>query len=115
MKLESLKNGMPTASWRDRMSDDDDLFTDDNIEASEEALENFIDALIDLGDKPSQDDIMSCVEEVVLKFNNLNEEYDSFIETMEREELWEFIDKSARKAGLKVEKDDDITEEWREW
>jgi hypothetical protein len=36
-----------------------------------------------------------------------------FIETMEREELCEFITEAARIVGLKSE--EDITEEWREW
>ncbi|UKS27290.1 hypothetical protein LOZ80_38655 [Paenibacillus sp. HWE-109] len=45
----------------------------------------------------------------------MNEENDYFIETMEREELAEFIDKVAQLAGLEVEEGQDITEEWREW
>ena len=43
----------------------------------------------------------------------LNDNYDSFIETLEREELCEFIIEAASIAGL--ESEDDITEEWREW
>jgi len=46
-----------------------------------------------------------CVEKVVVSLNELNEQYDFFIETLEREELSEFI----------VEVEEDITEEWREW
>ncbi|PFE03695.1 hypothetical protein COE15_16830 [Bacillus cereus] len=46
-----------------------------------------------------------CVEKVVVSLNELNEQYDFFIETLEREELYEFI----------VEVEEDITEEWREW
>ena len=34
---------------------------------------------------------------------------------MEREEIWEFIDKSGRIAGFKIDKEIDVTEEWREW
>ncbi|MVX67092.1 hypothetical protein GKZ28_25915 [Clostridium chromiireducens] len=115
MGLEDLKNEKPTQKWRERMLEDDGIFSEENISASEEALDNFINSLIGLGDTPSQDEIMDCIEEVVLKYNELNEEYDYFIETMEREELWEFIDKSARIAGLKIDKDMDVTEEWREW
>ncbi len=40
-------------------------------------------------------------------------EHDHFIETMEREFLYDFIDAAARIAGL--ESDEDITEESREW
>ncbi len=56
---------------------------------------------------------MHVVKEVVLKINELNDEHDYFIETMEREDLYEFIDTAARIAGL--ESEEDITEEWREW
>ena len=55
---------------------------------------------------------MHVVKEVVLNINELNDEHDYFIETMEREDLYEFID-TARIAGL--ESEEDITEEWREW
>ncbi|MDZ5605854.1 hypothetical protein U2I54_01675 [Bacillus pseudomycoides] len=53
---------------------------------------------------------VECVEKVVV---SLNEQYDFFIETLEREELYEFIVEVAAIAGLEVE--EDITEEWREW
>ncbi|WP_200792858.1 hypothetical protein [Bacillus massilinigeriensis] len=43
----------------------------------------------------------------------INEDNDFFIETMEREELCEFIIVAARISGLQT--DGDITEEWREW
>lgn len=45
----------------------------------------------------------------------MNEANGYFIETMEREELADFIDKSAKLAGLDIQEDEDITEEWREW
>ncbi|WP_430024261.1 hypothetical protein [Paenibacillus sp. MABNS29] len=48
---------------------------------------------------------MKAVEETVITFNELNEKNDYFIETMEREELAEFIDKTARLAGLEIEED----------
>ncbi|WIY60546.1 hypothetical protein QRY57_22410 [Bacillus arachidis] len=48
--------------------------------------------------------MLECVEKVVVSLNELNEQYDFFIETLEREELYEFI----------VEVEEDITEEWRE-
>ncbi|ACP16858.1 TPA: hypothetical protein QCS36_002252 [Bacillus anthracis] len=56
---------------------------------------------------------MQVVKEVVMKLNELNIEHDHFIETMEREDLYEFIDTAAQIAGL--ESEEDITEKWREW
>lgn len=54
---------------------------------------------------------MQVVKEVVMKLNELNIEHDHFIETMEREDLYEFIDTAAQIAGL--ESEEDITEKWR--
>lgn len=65
-----------------------------------------------MGENPTEDEIMKVVK-VVVNINELNDEYDYFIETMEREDLHEFIDTAARIAGLASE--EDITEEWREW
>ncbi|WP_218973875.1 hypothetical protein [Paenibacillus sp. BGI2013] len=59
--------------------------------------------------------MMKAVEEVVVSFNEMNEANGYFIETMEREELADFIDKAARLVGLDIHEDEDITEEWREW
>ena len=56
---------------------------------------------------------MTCVKEVVLKINVLNEKYNYFIETAEREELLEYILSVSELAGLETKSD--ITDEWRDW
>lgn len=110
---EELKRNKPTTDWRQRMKEGDDLFTDANIHAVDDILDSYIHSLSALGNTLSKAEIMECVKKVVLKLNELNEEFDYFIETMEREELYDFIDEAARMAGL--ESEEDITEEWREW
>ncbi|GHI01349.1 hypothetical protein [Neobacillus kokaensis] len=104
---------LPTVFWRDRMNDGDDTFTSENINASEKALNAYIQKINCLGDTPTQKKLSSLVKEVILTFNRLNEKYDFFIETMEREELAEYILSVAELAGLKT--NEDITEQWREW
>ena len=47
--------------------------------------------------------------------NKINNKYDEFIDTMEREELCEFINIVVRQTGLEIDKNVDLTEEWREW
>ncbi|MBB3870270.1 hypothetical protein DER53_15050 [Parageobacillus toebii NBRC 107807] len=113
MTFEELTKNKPTAEWKQRMDEDDDLFTDENINATNEVLDSYINNLKKLGDNPTEEDILECVKEVVIRLNELNDKYDYFIETMEREELCEFIIEAARIAGL--ESEEDITEEWREW
>lgn len=112
MDYEQFNEKLPTIFWKSRMDEGDDIFTKDNILASEKALINYIKGL-KLLKNPTEEEILERVKKVVLEFNQLNEEFDYFIETMEREELYEFIDGVARAAGLDT--DDDITEEWREW
>jgi hypothetical protein len=103
----------PTVFWRERMEDGDDTFTNENINAVEKALEGYIQKINGLNENPPQKNLKSCVKEIIIKVNKLNEKFDYFIETTEREELVEFIVSVAELAGLEVE--EDITEQWREW
>ncbi|WP_254790418.1 hypothetical protein [Paenibacillus sp. OK003] len=82
---------------------------------SDQALDTFLHQLIALQGTKNSERMMKAVEEIVVRFNKMNEAQDYFIETMEREELADFIDKAARLAGLEIQEDEDITEEWREW
>jgi len=110
--MEELKNNKPTAAWQQRM-EDDEIFTVENIKATDEILDTYINRLEGSVDKMSEQDILEYVQEIVIGLNELNEQFDYFIETLEREEFCEFIIKAANAAGLETE--EDITEEWREW
>ncbi|WP_337133325.1 hypothetical protein [Priestia megaterium] len=110
--MQDLKNNKPTAAWQQRM-EDDEIFTAENIKATDEILETYMNRLKGSVDKMSEQDILEYVKEVVIGLNELNEQFDYFIETLEREELCEFIIKAANAAGLETE--EGITEEWREW
>lgn len=103
---------LPTQAWRMRMEEGDDQFTDENLVATENVLQDYMDGLSRL-QAPSEKKITKQVKETILRLNALNEKYDFFIETLEREELQEFIMEKAQQAGL--ETDEDMTEEWREW
>lgn len=113
MTLQDLKNNKPTEEWRESLEEGDELFTEESIAESERVLDEFVDALISLGDNGSKEEIMKLAEKAVLEFNALNEEYDYYIETLEREDLCDFIMEAAKLAGLNTQ--EDITEEWREW
>jgi hypothetical protein len=112
MFIQRSDNTMPTVLWRARMDEGDDLFTEEAIVASEKALQQYVSSLNSMK-APTEKAILKKVKEVITEFNRLNKEFDYFIETLEREELYEFIDEKAQEAGL--EPDGDITEEWREW
>lgn len=114
MTLEELTKNKPTVEWKQRMDEyDDDIFTEENISATNAVLNSYTKRLIELKNNSSSAEIMDCVKEVVLKLNELNEKYDYYIDTMEREELCDFIIEAAQLVGLEAE--EDITEKWREW
>ncbi|MGE8054207.1 hypothetical protein ACQKOD_09580 [Bacillus mycoides] len=112
MTFDELKKNKPTTPWVEH-DEDVEFFTEENISATNKVLDTYINHLEQLGETPTEVEVMQVVKEVVIKLNELNIEHDHFIETMEREDLYEFIDAAARIAGL--ESEEDITEEWREW
>ncbi|MBK5426139.1 hypothetical protein [Bacillus sp. TH30] len=112
MTFDELKKNKPTTPWVEH-DEDGEFFTEENISATNKVLDTYINNLELLGENPTEVKIMQVVKEVVVNINELNIEHDYFIETMEREDLYEFIDTAARIAGL--ESEEDITEEWREW
>ncbi|GAB6459882.1 hypothetical protein bcgnr5390_50370 [Bacillus luti] len=112
MTFDELKKNKPTTLWIES-DEDGEFFTEEKINATNKVLDSYINHLEQLGENPTEAAIMQIVEEVVIKINELNIEHDQFIETMEREDLYEFIDTAAQIAGL--ESEEDITEEWREW
>ena len=59
--------------------------------------------------------IMAAVEEAILTLNALSAEFESLIETDQREDLCELIELAAHESGLHIEPGEDITEAWREW
>ncbi|HGO9412816.1 TPA: hypothetical protein ACLBZX_001139 [Bacillus cereus] len=103
-----MKKNKPTTSWVE-YDEDGESFTEENISATNTALDTYINNLQQLGENPTEAKVMQFVKEIVMKLNELNIEHDYFIETMKREDLYEFIDAAARIAGL--ESEEDITEE----
>ncbi|MFC7371483.1 hypothetical protein ACFQPF_07330 [Fictibacillus iocasae] len=112
MTFEELKKNKPTSDWLEN-DEDGDFFNEENISATNKVLDAYISTLQKLGSGAEEDDILEAVEKVVTQLNELNEGYDHYIETSEREDLCEFIQTAAELAGL--ETDEDVTEEWREW
>ena len=90
-----------------------DSYTDADVAEVQSILNDYVEALAALRDT-SDAEIMAQVQSVVLKLNELNEAKDYFIETEEREWLWEVIQRSAEDCGLR-NVPDDVTEEWRDW
>lgn len=109
--LDDVNSLKPTIQWQQIKDEGNEHYTEDIIEHTDMILDQYINQLFEL-DKPTEAEIMKCVKNVVLELNELDEKY-GFIETVEREELCDFIYLSAQKVGL--DSDEDITEQWREW
>jgi hypothetical protein len=107
--MEPIKTRKPTDSWRQQLNEGSEFFTDEAIKESDILLDKYISTLQVTKDEAT---IWRAIEKVVTGFNRLNIEHHDFIETVEREELAEYIQGAAEAAGLSY--DGDVTEEWRE-
>jgi len=113
--LKLLKKEKPTKNWTKRMIEGDSMFNKNCINESEELLDSFIDDLIEATKSKNASKVFSKVKKVIVSFNKLNKKYNSFIETMEREELAEFIEQATQLTGFVIYEGVDITEDIREW
>ncbi|WP_338754934.1 hypothetical protein [Bacillus sp. FJAT-52991] len=102
---------LPTEKWRDEM-EVDFQFTEENIGATESVLKVFYQKVIQ-EEKLTNEKALVYVKELVLQLNELNQKYNYFIETTEREELCDFIEEILAKK--EVELFGDTSLEWREW
>ena len=104
--LESLLKKRRFAFWKgDR--------PDQAIGACRKAIHDAISALIALGPKPRKRAVTGVIRRCVERLNALDEQYDGFIETGEREALCREIDEMVYVSGLRG--CDGMADEWREW
>ncbi len=108
--MDSLKNQNPLFLWKERISEDG-VFTKSRLAATEKILDTYLENLYKSKDNT---EVWKSIEKVVKALNKFNKAEDYFIDQAEREELIDFIQFEAEKAGLKFA--GDVTEEWRdEW
>jgi hypothetical protein len=89
--------------------------------ATDAALQRFESGLASI-DAPSDADVFGLIKSVVESLNDINGAYDAF-DTIDREELCEFIDDSLTDAGIDVAAlaarrgvdRAEITDEWRDF
>jgi hypothetical protein len=86
---------------------------DQAIAACRKAFREAVDALMTLGPKPKKRAVAAVIRRCVEELNALDERYDGFIETGEREELCREIDEIVYAAGLR--RCDGLGDPWREW
>ena len=106
---------LPTIEWKRRKVNGDDLFTDKRISSVEALLKDYLESIANFTTQRKAVNIYNSIKKVTTGLNKINDKNAGFIETMEREELCEFINAVARETGLDIDQDIDLTEKWREW
>lgn len=114
-EIVELKKSKSTTTWRLRLKEGDSIFNESNILESEIILDNFIDNLVIATKSKKASSIYSTAKKVTESFNKANQKHDDFIDTMEREELVDFIETAIKLTGFKIDTGIDITENWRQW
>lgn len=107
----TLSTQRPTLAWKQCLIEGSTQYTAKAIMDADRQLDAY---MVALNASQNEIELWEAVEKVVKGFDELNIKHNYFIETMEREDLAEFIQHAAEVAGLKY--DGDVTEEWRmEW
>jgi hypothetical protein len=105
----------PIDHWQTRMQAGDSIFTPSALAASNDAIHNYLNAVETAVAKKSAAQIVSATKFCVKSFNKINNAHNSFVETVEREELVMFIGKVVEATGIQLPANFDMTLEWREW
>jgi hypothetical protein len=125
-KLESTKKEYFFKEWIEKSIPDEDedipgmeQYSEENCMRAQKIFDDLIEGLILKGENAPESDKVKLFKICVLALNDLDEEIDNgFIETGEREDLCELIDKITIAAGLNPEDYADgegLSDEWREW
>ncbi|WP_298507162.1 hypothetical protein [uncultured Maribacter sp.] len=112
--LSNFKSKLPTIEWTKRKLEGDDIFTNESINIIEKLLIDYINQLIKLTSKKNATTIYNSVKKITTSINKANDKL-QIIDTLEREEICDFINQIVRKTGLNIDSTIDLTEDWREW
>ena len=113
-EIQAFLSEIPIPEWRQRMAEGDDMFSEESITAVETTLTEYVQTLCEAMQKKNATTVYNSMDKLVKKLNKINDKY-GLIETMEREELCEWLNTLIRKTGLELADNVDITDEYREW
>lgn len=117
-QLAAIKEDYPFEKWRENYQHGLEQYTQENCDKAKRIFDHLIERLNSLGVNADPREKVELFKTAVLSLNRLNEEVEGLIETGEREDLCELIDRVAIAARLNP-KDygggEGIADEWREW
>lgn len=117
-QLETTKEYYPFANWQESYDAGLEQYTAENCDKARAIFDTLIAKLILLGQEASEENKVGLFKTAVLALNELSNEIDDLIETGEREDLCELIDRITIAAGMNPKNFADgegIADEWREW
>lgn len=117
-QLEATKNYYPFENWRESYDDGLEQYTQENCDRSQEVFDTLIAGLIVLGEEAQEEDKVELFKIAVVSLNELNDEVDGLIETGEREDLCELIDRITVAAYLNPKNyahGGGLADLWRDW
>ena len=83
------------------------------LRGSRKIMRQAIDALEALGPEPPEWAVLDVLRRTVERFNELEDETDGFIDTIEREDICERLSDLVHLTGL--EGLDELADYWRDW
>jgi hypothetical protein len=113
--IEALVQQLPTAAWERRMKSGDAQITPEVIEASRQVFEAFLAGVAKATKTRNAKSIYSAVTKATKAFNKVARQHPGFVETMEREEIVDFFNKTVQTTGFELDSSFDLTEEHRSW
>ncbi len=119
-ELEKVKEIFPFERWYEVNFKEYEMeqYTKENCEDTEKVLLNLIEELKQLGVHASEEDKLDAFMRATIQLNVLDEANEGLIETGEREDLCEIMDRLGWACGLiphKYGAGDGIASEWRDW
>jgi hypothetical protein len=106
LTLERLKKKRRFSEWKGFVSDK-------IIAACRRIFRETIDSVVELGANPKKRAILAILQRCVERLNELDEQYDYFIMSIERDDLCEEFYEIVHASGLRGY--ENLADQWREW
>jgi hypothetical protein len=117
-KLEETKDYYPFDNWLQAFDDGLLQYTRENCNRTKAIFDTLISQLTGIGQNAAENNKVGLFKTAILALNALNEDVDGLIETGEREDLCDLVDRITIAAGLtpgKYGDGDGLADEWRDW
>lgn len=118
-EIMNLNNSRFTHFWRkineeEQKDEGEYVYPPNFLDDTDDILDNYITKLTEAVRLKDVKSLTLIIKSTVIKFNELNEKY-GVIHTVLRDDICNFINKTAQSTSLVNNTKRDLTEEWRKW